>query len=136
MHVLTLVFSFSLDTLLVCLGIGWHVRSRRERLRLAMVFGACDAMAAALGSLWQYRLPDLATFCIYLLCAFLLGQAVRSRSVLIYVLPVLLSLDNLFSGVPSNLAPALGLGSALMALLGLSLSAFAGRMFLVLEAEA
>jgi len=136
MHVLASVLGFSLDTFLVCLGIGWQVRSWRERFRLALIFGMCDAMATALGSLWYYRLPELTTWAIYLLCAFLFGQAVRSRSAVVYALPVLLSLDNLFGGIPAGMAPVMGLGSTVIGLLGLSLAAAGQHALGARESEA
>lgn len=72
---------------------------------------------------------------IYLVCVLLLVSAARTSRLVLYSLPVLLSVDNLFSGVPASLAPALGASSAVMALLGLSLAALGRKMFYGLEAE-
>lgn len=135
MHLLISTVALSLDSFLVCLGIGWHVRSWHDRLRLAMVFGGCDAVAAMLGSLWHYRSLGLTAFAGYLLCAFLLGQTIRPRRMLIYALPLLLSLDNLLAGVPANLAAALGAGSALMALIGLGLAAAGQHALIAVRSE-
>lgn len=145
MHVLASALIFTLDTFLVCLGIGWRLRSWRERLPLAVTFGLCDATATALGSAWRNRgpesLPELATFGVYLLCAWLLGQLLlgqsgRSRSAPIYLLPVLLSVDNLLGRIPAQSAPILGLSSAVMALLGLSLAAAFRRVCMLVAREA
>jgi hypothetical protein len=87
-----------------------------------MAFGVCDGIAASLGIHSDYHLPEPVTIVVYFVGAFLLGRAARSRSVLLYALPVLLSVDNLLGGAPTTLAPALGIGSALMALFGLSVS--------------
>ena len=121
-YLLASVFSFSLDTFLACLGVGFFLKSWRQRLGLAVAFGACDGMAAGLGLRVDYHLPEPLTVTIYLLAAFMLGRAARSRSALLFALPVLFSIDNLFGGAPATLAPALGVGSALMAMLGLTLS--------------
>ena len=135
MHALFSVVGLGLDSFLACLAIGCYALSRRERLQFALAFGACDAAAALAGSVWPHRLPEPPTLAIYLICVLLLVSAARTSRTLLYSLPVLLSVDNLFSGVPASMAPALGASSAVMALLGLSLAALGRGMFLGSEAE-
>jgi putative Mn2+ efflux pump MntP len=135
MHAFSFVVEFGLDSYLAGLAVGSFAFSERHRLRLAFAFGACDAAATLAGSLWAHRLQDFPALPIYLLCAFLVARAVRSNRALLYPLPVLLSVDNFFSGNPASTAPALGFGSAVFVLLGLSVAAAFQRVFHVAQAE-
>jgi len=87
------------------------------------------------GSLWLQRSAEPPALAIYLICVLLLASSTRARRALLYCLPVLLSVDNLFGGVPASLAPAVGESSALMALLGLSLAAVGRDLFVGSDAE-
>jgi hypothetical protein len=136
MHPLTSMFVLGLDSFVTCLAIGSHVLSWRERIRLALAFGACDATATLLGTVRPHRVEVLAAFPVYILCALVIGRAYRPGSRLLYALPVLLSIDNLFSGVPVSMAPGLGFSSLAMALLGLSLAAACRRVFAECEGAA
>jgi len=135
MHALISMVGLGFDSFLACLAIGFYAASWRERFRLAVAFGACDAAATLLGSVWPHPFPEPLALATYFLCVFLLAMAAQSRRELLHALPVLLSVDNLFGGLSANTAPALGAGSALMALLGLSLAALGRRVFSTLEAE-
>jgi putative Mn2+ efflux pump MntP len=135
MHALTFVVEFGLDSFLAGLAVGSFALSKRHWLRLAFAFGACDAAATLAGSFRPHWLRELPSLPIYLLCAFLVARAVRSNRALLYTLPLLLSVDNFFSGNPASTAPALGFGSAVFVLLGLSVAAAFQRVFLVTHAE-
>ncbi len=135
MSVLLTVAGLGIDTFLACLCIGAYGVSRREALGCAAAFGACDAAASLAGSMWALQIPHAAALAAYLICPILLVCAARTKRPLLYGLPILLSLDNLCGGAPAAMAPALGAGSAVMALLGLSLAAFARDRLVVSRAE-
>jgi hypothetical protein len=134
MHGLFSVVGLGCDSFLAGVAIGCYALSRRERFGFAIAFGACDAAATFAGSLWPHRLAEPPALAIYLICVWLLASAARTHRVLLYCLPVLLSVDNLFGGVPASMAPALGGSSAAVALLGLSLAALGRDRFLAAEA--
>ena len=52
--------------------------------------------------------------------------------ILDYLLPTVLSIDNLFGGASAGMAPAIGAGGAATVFLGLSLT---GRIFIARESE-
>jgi hypothetical protein len=135
MHALTFVVEFGFDSFLAGLAIGSCALSKRHWLGLAFAFGACDAAATLAGSFRPHWIPDLPALPIYLVCAFLFARAVRPNRALLYVLPVLLSVDNFFAGNPASMAPALGFGSAVFVLLGLYVTAAFQRVCLVAQAE-
>jgi putative Mn2+ efflux pump MntP len=129
MYPLAAIFDLGLDSLLAGLALGSRSLSWRDRLRFAMIFGLCDATANLCGSVWQHPFPEPPALAIYILCALSLCFAARYSRSLLYALPVLLSIDNLFSGGPATMAPLLGFSSAAMALLGLTVAAACRRMF-------
>lgn len=132
MHFISIV-ALGLDSFLACSVIGTRCLSARQRLLIASLFGACDAVATLLGSLWIHRsfeLPAIVLAALFLCAWFVLPG--RSR---VYGAPLLLSLDNLLAGSPASAAPLLGLSSALMALIGLCLGALCRRMFLRFAAQ-
>lgn len=135
MHVLFSVVGLGFDSFLAGLVIGSYALSSRDRFRIAIMFGACDAAATLVGSLWLHRSAEPPALAVYLICVLLLASSTRARRALLYCLPALLSVDNLFGGVPASLAPALGGSSALMALLGLSLAALGRDLFVLSDAE-
>ncbi|HTA23100.1 MAG TPA: hypothetical protein VK763_06175 [Terriglobales bacterium] len=130
------VLGLGLDSLLAGLLLGSFMRSWRERFSLAMSFGACDAAATLAGSVWPHRIATPSTFVTYLVCALLLAAAARYKRALFYLLPLVLSIDNLFGGVPASSALMAGAESTLMALLGLSLATSSRNLFLASRAEA
>lgn len=135
MHPLISVVNFGFDSFLAGVTIGSHALSWRHKVRFALAFGACDSAATLAGSVWPHRLPEVPVLAVYLLCAFFFARAVRSNRALLYVLPVLFSVDNFFGGNPASTAPALGFGSAVMVLLGLSVAAAWRRVFFGVPAE-
>lgn len=135
MRVLFSVLGFGLDSLLASLIVGSLLRSWRERFGLALAFGVFDSAAALAGPLWPRHMPEPPALAVYLLCAILLAAGARYSRVLFYLLPLALSIDNLFGEAPAS-ALTLGVGSALLSLLGLSLGAFGRSMFLASRAEA
>lgn len=136
MYALFSLIGLGFDSFLASLVIGSYAWSGRERLRLALAFGGCDAVAALVGQVWPHRFAEPPTLAIYLGCVFLLAVAARTSRIVLYALPVLLSIDNLFSGGPASMVPALGASSALMALLGLSLTALVRNNLALSESEA
>jgi putative Mn2+ efflux pump MntP len=135
MHPLISVINFSFDSFLAGVAMGSWVPSWRPKFGLALAFGACDAAATLAGSVWRHRLPGPPALVIYLLCAFLFVWAVRSNRALLYLLPVLFSVDNFFGGNPASMAPALGFGSAVMVLFGLIVAAAWQHVFFEVPAE-
>jgi|HubBroStandDraft_1064217.scaffolds.fasta_scaffold26938_3 putative Mn2+ efflux pump MntP len=135
MRILFFALGFGLDSLLAGLVVGSFLRSWRARLALVLAFGAFDAAAGLAGPLWPHRIPEPPAFVAYLLCAVLLAAGARYNRALFYLLPLVLSLDNLFCGAPAN-ALAQGAVSALMALLGLSLAPLVSGGCLAMKAEA
>jgi hypothetical protein len=125
MHSLYLIATFSLDSFIAslvigCVSIGW-----RTRITLAAGFGICDAVAAAVGSFLPPVDLDFTLFAIYAVCVILLAANARTqRSALLYALPILLSVDNLFCGMSVESAPVLGIGSCVSSLLGFGAAAF------------
>lgn len=118
----------ALDSGLCCFAIGWTPLVWSTGARLALAFGACDAIASAAGVLCNHPLAPPPTLVVYLCCAGLLGLATRYSRKLVYALPVLLSLDNFASGSGLGNAVSDGIGSAMLALAGLSLGALAFRL--------
>ena len=134
MYAIFSVVGLGFDSFLACLAIGCYARSWRERFRFAIAFGVCDAAAALAGSSWPHRIAEPLVL-IYPLCVLLLVAFARRSRVMFCSLPLLLSVDNLFGGVPANLAPALGASSAVMALIGLSLASMGRDLFMASKAE-
>jgi hypothetical protein len=132
MDALLRIAGLGLDSFLACLVMGAFGVTRREAFGIAAAFGACDAMASLVGSLWPLQIPPAAAVGAYLLCPILLISAARSKRTLLYGLPILLSLDNLCSATPAAMAPWLGAGSAVMALVGLRVAALVRNRMLVL----
>jgi hypothetical protein len=118
----------SIDSFVACLAIGSLPLATREIAGLSVVFGSCDAAGTLLGALIPPAISAPPAFATYLACACLLGIAARHSRGILYALPVVLSIDNMFSGAPTNLAPTLGLSSAAMALTGMLLAAACRRL--------
>jgi hypothetical protein len=110
------------------------VQSSRDRLRVAVAFGTCDANTL-LGSFWPHRFPEPPALAVYFRCAILFGRSARSSRALFYALPAILSVDNFFAGCRATTALALGFGSTVMAMLGLGLAAVCQRVFVARGAE-
>jgi hypothetical protein len=111
--------SLGFDSFLACLIVGALGISRRQALGLAGAFGACDAAASLLGSMWPIHLSPLMPVAAMGLCALVLAAAARGARTLLPALPLLLSLDNLCAELPSGMALPAGAASAAMAALGL-----------------
>ena len=135
MRFLFSVLGFGLDSLLAGLIVGSLLRSWRQRFGLALAFGAFDSAAALAGPLWPRHMPEAPAFAAYLLCAALLAAGARYNRALFYLMPLALSVDNLYGGASAS-ALTLGAGSALLSLIGLSLAAFGTSRFLALQAGA
>jgi hypothetical protein len=116
------VISLSFDSFLASMFLGALGVSRRAAILCAFAFGACDGAATLAGALWPVQWSQAVMLCLYVLCAVALC-AVRSTRVLLWVLPVALSLDNLLSKTPGALAPLLGAGSTAMSLCGSGVAA-------------
>jgi hypothetical protein len=133
MHPLTSVIALGLDSFLACTVIGTWPLSWRERGCLSLAFGMCDALAAALGSLRPHGWVGDPAITLGAVCLFLIVTVNPSKRSLLYALPMLLSLDNLFAGSPVVAAPILGLSSASMAFLGLCVATLRWRAFVFAE---
>ncbi len=121
----------SVDSLVAAIAIGPLVGRGSKRLRLALLFGACD-MAATLGA-WGFGLAPqpwlraltpggLALCGIYLLAS---ARIAAQRPGIVCLLPVLLALDNLSMPAPPAEALAFGAVSAALGYIGLAIGAAA-----------
>jgi hypothetical protein len=125
MHSLYAIATFSLDSFIASLVIGCGSIGWRARITLAAGFGICDTVAAGVGAFLPHVDLGFFEFVIYAACVTLLAASARSRRpALLYVLPILLSVDNLFSGLSVESAPVLGIGSCVSSLLGFGAAAF------------
>jgi hypothetical protein len=110
------------DSLLACLGIGLVTTTWRQRVWLAVAFGGCDTFASMLGAGFLLDLPAPPAIVLYLFCALLLGLAARLDRRILYLVPLLLSIDNGLSEASPILATLLGLSSSVLAMAGLGLA--------------
>jgi len=136
-HLLFNGFLLSADSLVMSLALGPLVTSPASRFRLAAMFGACDGLAvlagAALGQgVWGSAVAEKAVplyALAYGICCLVAAHWNRFRANprLAFVLPVLMSFDNLAYGVGAGPLTAgimeralfLGLMSSALAMLGL-----------------
>ena len=134
MHSLYLIATFSLDSFIASLVIGCGSIGWRSRIALAAGFGICDAVAAAAGSFLPHVDLDFSQFAIYAVCVTLLAANARNRRpALLYALPILFSVDNLFSASSVQSAPVLGFGSCVSSLLGFGAAAFGQKAIRAME---
>jgi putative Mn2+ efflux pump MntP len=131
-----LALRLAIDSFVACLAIGLQRLSWHERLALAASFGLCDGMASSLGSLHLHAIPGMFPFTAYIFCAYVLGRAAAMSRPLLYLLPTILSIDNLLSADSTGTSPIIGLTSAAVALLGLSLGGALRYAFYELEVAA
>jgi hypothetical protein len=137
MHVLDTITALGFDSFLASLIIGTRPLSTRQQLLLSAAFGVCDYAASLAGLYASIPLEEIPQLPLYALCAALFALAARGpRRALIYALPILLSVDNLFSGVSPKWAPLLGFGSAVMALAGFGAAALGKKLLRTLHREA
>ncbi len=108
-----------LDSLLACAALSSRAMSGRERCALAAAFGACDALATAIAPILTADFPPVPLLSLYLPAVLLVGYRVRTRRMSMLLLPVGLSIDNLFGYASPATAGLCGVSSALLALLGL-----------------
>jgi putative Mn2+ efflux pump MntP len=123
MHTLWALLTASLDSGVGAIAVGTLSMSRDERFKLAAAFGICDALASLVGSSVIPVVFDPPVFVLYLICAALMGFALRGSRASRYGLALALSLDNLMICRSPGAALASGLFSAILALAGL----YAGR---------
>jgi putative Mn2+ efflux pump MntP len=132
----------SIDSLIVSFALGPFVPSGARRAKLAILLGVCDALAVAAGALlgrapgaWNHAGPALLfAYAVCVLAAGRLGSRVVERWP-IFLVPVVMSLDNLAYGVSIRSsveqviwhATAFGLVSVAMAFLGFAVSARLAR---------
>jgi hypothetical protein len=137
MHVVDTITALSFDSFLASLILGTRSLATRQQLLLSAAFGVCDYAASMAGWSGSSAFEGPFQFAIYALCAALLALAARGpRRAMIYALPLLLSLDNLFCGIPSKMAPLLGVGSAAIALAGFGAAALGKKLLRTLRREA
>ena len=109
------------DSLIAGLAIGPVFGLWRQRAVFAFLFGFCDGAAAVLGAAMRHRVPEASSALLYLVAVALIVQGVRRSPAWLYALPVLFSVDNFAAATAASEAPALALGSAAMAGVGLAL---------------
>ncbi|MGF6931136.1 putative Mn2+ efflux pump MntP [Paraburkholderia sp. UCT70] len=122
------IFVLGLDSSVCCLVIGVTTLGWSTRLKLALAFGMWDACASVVSAAFGPMLPAPPSLVVWICCAVLLGLAARRYRGWINVLPAVLSLDNLAAGGGLNDAIADGVGSATLALFGLSVGAILFRL--------
>jgi hypothetical protein len=111
-----------IDSFIACLAMGALPITRWEAVRLAAAFGLCDAAATLIGMQIPHAMPSSLDWVLYLICAALIGIAARHSRRILYLVPILLSLDNLVAGAPPWACVELAVSSAAMALAGLLLA--------------
>jgi hypothetical protein len=110
-----------LDSLFACLVLSTRQMPWRESCVLAAAFGLCDSLATALSPVLTAAAAHGSWLGIYLAAVLLVGYAARGSRLSILVLPLGLSVDNLFGHSPPSSAALCGLSSGLLALAGLRL---------------
>jgi hypothetical protein len=134
MHSLYAIATFSLDSFIASLVIGCGSIGWRARITLAAGFGICDCAAAAAGAFLPPVDLDSSQFAIYVVCVMLVAANARNRRpALLYTLPLLLSVDNLFCASSLGSASILGLGSGVSSLLGFGAAAFGKKAIRAME---
>jgi putative Mn2+ efflux pump MntP len=138
------VFWLSFDSLVVSLALGPLLRLPSACIRLALAFGACDALAYVIGGALGWHVGgewvrQAGAVLVFSYGLYVLAVAAWSLSRvgrwLIWVMPLFMSLDNLAFGAAnpsSSLGLAqraflLGIASGALALTGLLLSSAIGR---------
>jgi hypothetical protein len=125
MHSLYAIAAFSFDSFIASLVIGCGSMGWRARIALGAGFGICEGAAAAVGSFSPHVGLESSQFVVYALCVTLLAANARDqRPALLFALPILLSVDNLFCGLSLESAPVLGIGSCVSSLMGFGAAAF------------
>ena len=124
----------SVDSFVMCLAMGPLIRSRGSRYWLAAMFGASDALAGLVGATSGIALPGRATallaplIALYCLFVLLLCHVPWSGRT-IFLIPMLLGLDNAAAGLALPAVPVVGLVSGLIALIGLQVGATVALRF-------
>ncbi len=126
MHGLYTIAGPSFDSFLASLFIGSRLLRIRGRMIWAAAFGVCDYVATAAGA-WAHLLPQPSALAIYSACAAWFFLGARNRAALIYALPILLCMDNLFCGTAGQSAPVVGLASAALSLAGFGAAILVSR---------
>jgi hypothetical protein len=119
MHIFWALLTASIDSGVGAIAVGTLPMSRSERFKLAAAFGICDALASLVGSSVSLVVFDPPAFVLYLICAALMGFALRGSRTSRYGLALALSLDNLMMCRSPGAALTGGLFSAILALAGL-----------------
>jgi len=131
MHLITTLISLGLDSFLACCLIGMSSLTWQQRAYLACGFGAWDAFGSMLGTMWPHASQTL--YAAFGVAAFLYVRCGPRGRWPLYALPVLCSLDNLFTGTPAMIAPAIAASSALLAVVGLCVGESLHRMVVALN---
>jgi hypothetical protein len=139
------------DSLIACLAIG-PIVSRRARVPLAALFGACDGVAFLIGSAFHWQIADpvvntvqtavLVGLGLYLLVVSL-GIRRVARTSGVWILPFALTLDNITYGLVDQSAGSVfgqaaqqAASSALLALIGLLVGAVLPRFVPAMQRRA
>ena len=117
------VLLLSVDSLFAGLLLGPMVKTWRKHAVLACLFGLCDGAAVLLGAALPRVMLEVPDGLLYALIVSAVVLAARQSKSWLLLAPVILSLDNLASGLPADAAPELAAASAAMAIGGLMLSA-------------
>jgi hypothetical protein len=127
-----------IDSFIACIAVG-AVVSRRARLPFAALFGVCDGVGFLIGSAFHWSMPDMTASVVETAVFVALGVywiilAIGSQRVSgtrwMWLLPIVLSIDNITFGVIDHSwttstwgqAGEQALSSALLALVGIAVS--------------
>ena len=122
LHLMELAAVLSFDSLLAGIAAAPLIRSARQRIAFAVGCGVCDGAASFVGSLVpEADVIDFPHWLTYLAGVLLLLRAMSTSRKWLFVVPILLSLDNLFAGAPTWDFGELAISSTVMASAGLAL---------------
>jgi hypothetical protein len=86
------------------------------------LFGICDGIGTVCGALVPHALPTLPDLGLYAICVIVVALAARRSAWWLWLMPVLLGIDNLSLGASIGMAPASAIASAAIALSGMTAS--------------
>jgi hypothetical protein len=124
-------FALGIDSFLGGLAIGSFTRGWVRRLSLAATFGLCDGAATLIGHWFGLHgplqaIPMLSAYLTLVFFTSAFPWRIRDK---VFVLPLVLSIDNLVWSNAASTPMPLALSSALMAWCGLSLGLITRKAF-------
>ena len=118
------VLLLGLDSLVGGLLIGPLPQRWRDRVGLAVLFGVCDGAGSFVGGTLPHAFPEIPDILLYGVAVVLVGLAARHSRHWLLASPFILALDNLATGAPATAVPTLAVSSGMLALAGMTASAY------------